>query len=60
MAAKVALVMRWLARWPGLEVIICSGLTPGNLYRALTTPEQAEGDALTRVTGSPGGFVRYT
>ena len=46
MAAKVTLVMRWLARWPSLEVLICSGLTPGNLYRALTTPEQATGTRL--------------
>jgi isopentenyl phosphate kinase len=43
MAAKVAQVMRWIAAWPDLEVLICSGLTPGNLYRALATPEQAVG-----------------
>ena len=43
MAAKVALVMRWIAVWPGLEVLICSGLTAGNVYRALATPEDATG-----------------
>jgi isopentenyl phosphate kinase len=43
MAAKVGQVMRWIANWPGLEVLICSGVTPGNLYRAVATPDEATG-----------------
>lgn len=48
MAAKMAQVLGWIERWPGLEVVLCSGLTPGALYTALADPAQRVG---TRVYG---------
>jgi isopentenyl phosphate kinase len=48
MAAKVEQALAWIERWPGLEVVICSGLQAGNLYTALCAPERAPG---TRITG---------
>jgi isopentenyl phosphate kinase len=35
MAAKVAQALGWITRRPELTVLICSGLEPDNLYRAL-------------------------
>ncbi len=43
MAAKVAEALGWVQRLPGLEVLICSGLTPGNLTAALVEPARAVG-----------------
>jgi len=43
MAAKVAQALGWVMQQPGLEVLICSGLEPGNLYRSLIDPAQAVG-----------------
>lgn len=49
MAAKVAEALGWATTWPGLEVLICSGLTPGNLTAALVAPEKATGTWLRAV-----------
>jgi isopentenyl phosphate kinase len=46
MAAKVEQAVGWIERWPGLEVILCSGLAPGNLYAAITAPAQVQGTRL--------------
>ncbi len=43
MAAKVAQALRWIERWPGLDVVVCSGLTPGALQTALCDPAQRVG-----------------
>jgi isopentenyl phosphate kinase len=48
MAAKVAQALAWVERWPGLEVVVCSGLTPGTLQTALCDPAHVAG---TRVHG---------
>jgi isopentenyl phosphate kinase len=48
MAAKVAQALAWVAAWPGLEVLICSGLTGGNLPAALGAGGPAVG---TRIHG---------
>jgi isopentenyl phosphate kinase len=48
MAAKVEQALDWVARWPGLEVILCSGLEPGTLHAALCAPDQVSG---TRIHG---------
>jgi isopentenyl phosphate kinase len=48
MAAKVAQALAWIGRWPGLEVVVCSGLTPGTLQAALCDPAQSVG---TRIHG---------
>lgn len=48
MAAKVAQALAWIERWPGLEVVVCSGLTPGTLQAALCDPAHVVG---TRVHG---------
>ncbi|HXF64320.1 MAG TPA: hypothetical protein VNK95_22010, partial [Caldilineaceae bacterium] len=54
MAAKVRQALAWIERWPGLEVLIGSGLAPGVLHTALCAPEQAPG---TRIRGgSPDSF----
>jgi len=46
MAAKVAQALAWVERRPGLEVVICSGLTPGTLQTALCDPAQPVGTRL--------------
>ena len=46
MAAKVGHVLDLLAAHPGLEVVICSGLQPGNVARALLAQGHAVGTRL--------------
>ncbi len=46
MAAKVAQALAWIERWPGLEVVVCSGLTPGTLQAALCDPAHGVGTRL--------------
>jgi isopentenyl phosphate kinase len=48
MAAKVGQALAWIKRWPGLDVVICSGLEPGNLHAALCTPERTPGTRIHR------------
>ncbi len=48
MAAKVAQSIGMVTRHPGIEIIVCSGLTPGNVFRILTEPGAAIG---TRISG---------
>jgi hypothetical protein len=36
MAAKVRQALAFVEQTPGLEVLLCSGLAPGSVYRALT------------------------
>jgi isopentenyl phosphate kinase len=43
MAAKVEQALQWVRDVPGLEVLICSGMTPGNLTAALVKPQAAQG-----------------
>lgn len=43
MAAKVAQALAWVQAAPGREVLICSGLAPGNLTAALVEPDRATG-----------------
>ncbi len=43
MVAKVGQALGWVTRRPGLEVLICSGLEPDNLYQALVEPAQSHG-----------------
>jgi len=38
MAAKVAQSIGMVERHPGIEIIVCSGLKPGNVLRVLTEP----------------------
>lgn len=47
MAAKVELALRLAEQQPGLEVIICSGLEPGHILRALTEAQPAIGTRIT-------------
>ena len=37
MAAKVNQALAFVEQTPGVEVLLCSGLAPGNVYAALTT-----------------------
>lgn len=46
MAAKVEQALSWVAKRPALSVLICSGLEPGNLYRALIDEPSAVGSWL--------------
>ncbi|MEZ4862224.1 MAG: isopentenyl phosphate kinase [Caldilineaceae bacterium] len=46
MAAKVAQSMRLLAANPGLDVVVCSGLSAGNLSRTLLEPAVTVGTLL--------------
>lgn len=48
MAAKVAQAVRMITQLPHLDLVICSGLLPGHLERALLAPTDTVG---TRVTG---------
>lgn len=48
MAAKVTQALAWIERWPGLEIVVCSGLIPGALQAALCDPAYRGG---TRVHG---------
>ncbi len=43
MAAKVEQALGFVEQTPGLEVFLCSGLEPGNLYAALTEPNPGFG-----------------
>lgn len=51
MAAKIGQAMAMARRRPGLEVIICGGLTAGNVARALGRNEDWPG---TRIVSRPG------
>jgi isopentenyl phosphate kinase len=46
MAAKVEQALSWIAKRPELTVLICSGLEPDNLYRALIGAAAAVGSWL--------------
>lgn len=46
MAAKVEQALAWIAKRPALTVLICSGLEPDNLYRALVGSPSAVGSWL--------------
>lgn len=48
MAAKVEQALAFVEQTPGLEVLLCSGLAPGNVYAALTEVRPSFG---TWVTG---------
>lgn len=47
MAAKVAQSMQMVHRHPGLEIVVCSGLAPGNLLRTLVDPAMEIGTRIT-------------
>ncbi len=46
MAAKVAHALALVQRHPGLEIIVCSGLAPGSVFRALTEETASVGTCL--------------
>lgn len=50
MAAKVAQSLRMVAAVPGLDVLICSGLQPGQLTEALLTRNTTVGTQITAVS----------
>lgn len=43
MVAKVDQALDWVTRRPGLEVLICSGLEPDNVFYALVEPVKSRG-----------------
>ncbi len=43
MAAKVNQALAFVEQTPGLEMLLCSGLTPGTIFAALTQPRPAMG-----------------
>lgn len=46
MAAKVTQALDWVTTYPGLEVLVCSGMIAGNLTAALVDPQSAQGSWL--------------
>lgn len=52
MAAKVAQSIGMVQRHPNIEIVVCSGLYPGNVLRALTEPDVQIG---TRISTSERG-----
>jgi isopentenyl phosphate kinase len=46
MVAKVDQALGWVTRRRGLEVLICSGLEPDNVYYALVDPDKSRGSWL--------------
>lgn len=53
MASKVARSVHLAQQHPGLKIIVCSGLTPGNLVKVLIDPSTAIGTRIS-ASDSPG------